>query len=382
MDFSFSEQQTMFRDMVKDFAAKEIAPIAEQMDREGTMPDDLIDKMRANGFFGLTFPEQYGGLGVDTTTYGLVIEELSKVSAGVAVMITVHNSVGSYPLAMFGSEEVKSNYLPRMAAGEIAAFCVTEPGAGSDAAALSTTAKEDGDNYILNGSKVFVTNGSRASFFVVLARTPGTTDHKTIHAFIVEAGTPGLTVGKKEDKLGLRASDTVVIDMEDVVVPKANLLGNEGSGFPIAMKALDGGRIGIAFQSLGIGQACLESACKYASEREQFGKPLSRQPVIQNKIADMGTRLETARLMALKAAWLKDNGEPHSREAAMAKLAASEAACYTADEALQIHGGYGYIKEYPVERYYRDARITRIYEGTSEIQRLVIARQLIQQYKA
>lgn len=380
MNFDLTENHKMFRDMVRDFARKEIAPIARQMDEEGTMPDSLIARLRENGFFGLSFPEQYGGLGVDTIAYGLVVEELAKASAGVCVMLTVHNSVGSYPLAMFGSEKTRQQFLPRMAAGEIAAFCVTEPGAGSDAASLITTARRDGDHYVLNGSKIYVTNGSRASFYVVVARTPGTTGHQDTHAFIVERASEGLTVGKKEDKMGLRASDTVVIDLEDVRVPADQLLGREGDGFRIAMAALDGGRIGIAFQALGIGMACLEEAARYAKVREQFGKPLAKQPVIGAMIADMGTGLESARLLALQAAWLKDQGRPYGKQAAMAKLAASEAAWRAADSAVQIHGGYGYCKEYPVERYYRDVRVTRIYEGTSEIQRLVIARHLLSEY--
>ncbi|MCP4293353.1 MAG: acyl-CoA dehydrogenase [bacterium] len=380
MNFELSENQKMFRDMVRDFAKQEIAPIAHQMDEEGTMPDELITKMAANGFFGLSFPEQYGGLGVDTITYGLVIEELAKVSAGVCVMLTVHNSVGSYPLAMYGSEEAKEKYLPRMASGEIAAFCITEPGAGSDAANLTATATQDGDEYVLNGSKIFVTNGSRASFYVVMARTPGTTGHKDIHAFIIERGTSGLSVAKKEDKMGLRASDTVSIDLEDVRIPANNLLGNEGDGFKIAMSALDGGRIGIAFQSLGIGYACLAESVKYSKVREQFGKPLAKQPVIGGMIADMGCELDSARLLALQAAWLKDEGKPFTKQAAMAKVMASEAAGRAADRAVQIHGGYGYCKEFAVERYYRDVRVTRIYEGTSEIQRMVISRQVMNEY--
>jgi alkylation response protein AidB-like acyl-CoA dehydrogenase len=379
MDFSLNEQQTMFRDMVSDFSAKEITPIAEQMDHDNAMPEDLVDKMRANGFFGLTFPEAYGGLGVDTTTYGLVVEEISAASAGVAVMITVHNSVGSYPVAMFGSEDLKTEVLPRMAAGEIAAFCVTEPNAGSDAAAMITTAARDGDDYVINGSKVFVTNGSRAQFFVVLARTPGTTGHESLHAFLIDRDAPGLSIGKKEDKMGLRASDTVVVDFEDVKVSAARRLGEEGDGFKIAMKALDGGRIGIAFQALGIGRACLEASVKYAGQRAAFGKKLWNIPTVRDKFADMASRLHAARLVALQAAWLKDAGKPYSKEAAMAKLLATEAAGFVADEAVQIHGGYGYTKEYDVERYYRDVRVTRIYEGTSEIQRLVIARMVIKE---
>lgn len=379
MDFDFTEQQTMFQTMVRDFARQHIAPIAAAMDRDGDMPDDLIDKLKANGFFGLSFPEAHGGLGVDTTTYGLVVEELSAASAGVAVMICVHNSVGSYPIAMFGSEELKARVLPEMAAGEIAAFCVSEAGAGSDAAAIATTAARDGEDYVLNGSKMWVTNGARAKYFVILARTPGSEGHDTMHAFLVERGTPGLTVAKKEDKMGLRASDTCVIDLEDVRIPAGNRLGEEGDGFRVAMKALDGGRIGIAFQALGIGRACLEASVRYAGQRAAFGKKLWNIPTVRDKFADMAARLHSARLTALHAAWLKDAGRPHTKEAAMAKLLATEAAGFVADEAIQIHGGFGYTKEYDVERYYRDVRVTRIYEGTSEIQRLVIARMVIKE---
>lgn len=381
MNFDYTENQTMFRDMVREFARQEIAPIAEQMDELGNIPDDLIRKITELGFFGLSFPEEYGGLGVDTTTYALVIEELAKASAGVCVMLTVHNSVGSYPLAMFGSDQAKQRFLPRMSAGEIAAFCITEADAGSDAAALSSTATRDGDDYVLNGSKIFVTNGDRATFYVIMARTPGTTGHKDIHAFIVEKDSPGLTIGKKESKMGLRASDTVSLDLDEVRIPATQLLGNEGDGFKIALSALDGGRIGIAAQALGIGQACLEESIKYASARVQFGRPISTRSVIQGMIADMGSELEAARLVAYKAAWLKDSNRPFSKEAAMAKVLATEAACRAADDAVQIHGGYGYCKEYPVERYYRDVRVTRIYEGTSEIQRLVIARALLEEFK-
>ena len=380
MNFELTENQKMIRDMIRDFCKAEIAPIAQQMDEENGMPDSLVEKMAQNGFFGLSFPEEFGGMGVDTVTYALVVEELSKVSAGVSVMFTVHNSVGSYPVAMYGSEEAKQNYLPRMAAGEIAAFCITEPGAGSDAAALACSARKEGDEYVLNGGKIFVTNGARASFYVVMARTPGTKGHRDIHAFIVEKGAAGLTVGKKEDKMGLRASDTVSIDLDEVRIPAVNLLGKEGDGFKVAMSALDGGRIGIAFQALGIGFACLEESARYAAVREQFGKPIAQQPVIASKIADMGTELEAARLLGFHAAWLKDSGLPHTKQAAMAKVMATEAACRAADHAVQIHGGYGYCKEYPVERYYRDVRVTRIYEGTSEIQRLVIARKILEDY--
>ena len=379
MHFDLNENQTMFRDMVRDFAAREIMPIAHEMDVKGEMPEDLVDKLRANGFFGLSFPEEHGGLGVDTITYAVVVEELARASAGVCIMVTVHNSVGYYPVAMFGSDELKAEYLPRMAAGEIAAFCVSESGAGSDAASLRCTARREGDEYILDGSKMWVTNGTRAAFYMILARTPGTEDHLGIHAFLVPRDTPGLSVAKKEDKMGLRASDTVVIDLDGARVPAKNLLGKEGDGFRIGMTALDGGRIGVAFQAIGIGRACLEAAAKYAMVREQFGKPLARQPVIGNMLADMGTELDAARLLGYRAAWLKDQGRRFTKEAAMAKLFATEAAGRAADAAVQIHGGYGYVKEYDVERYYRDVRVTRIYEGTSEIQRVVIARDLLRE---
>ena len=377
MDFELTEQQRMIRDMTRDFAAREIAPLAHAMDQDSEAPEALLNEMRAAGFFGLSYPEACGGLELDTVSYGLVVEELARQSAGICIMVTVHNSVGMYPVAGFGSDEVKDKFLPRMAAGELASFCVSESNAGSDAAALTCTARRDGHDYVLDGSKVWVTNGSRAAFYVVLARTPGTVGHRGIHAFLVERGSPGLAVAKQEDKLGLRASDTVVISLDGVRVPVAHRLGAEGEGFRIAMAALDGGRIGVAFQAVGIGRACLEEALKYAGERMAFGKPLTGQPVIQQKLADMATELDAARLLSLRAAWLKDHDRPYSREAAMAKLYASEAAGRIADEALQIHGGYGYVKEYPVERYYRDVRVTRIYEGTSEIQRVVIARDLI-----
>jgi alkylation response protein AidB-like acyl-CoA dehydrogenase len=377
MDFEFNENQLMMRDMVREFARKEIAPQAYEMDQAEQIPESLLAKLREAGFFGLSIPEEYGGLGVDTVTYGLVVTELARASAGVCIMITVHNSVGFYPLAVFGKDAVKREILPRMAAGEIAAFCVSEPGAGSDAANLRTTAQRDGDHYLLNGSKLWVTNGARATFYMITARSPGTTGHKDINAFIVERDTPGLSIGKKEDKLGLRCSDTVALDLDNARISASQILGEEGQGFKIALTALDGGRIGVAFQALGIGQACLEEALKYAKVREQFGKTLAEQPVIQNMLADMGTELEAARLLCLQAAWMKDQGRPHTKEAAMAKLYTAEAAGRAADAALQIHGGYGYVKEYPIERYYRDVRVTRIYEGTSEIQRMVVARKLL-----
>jgi len=379
VDFELLEHQRMIRDMTRDFASRELAPLAHEMDMTGEVPDDLLSKMAEAGFFGLSYPEAYGGMGLDTTSYGLAVEELSRQCAGISIMVMVHNSVGCYPIAQFASEEVKTEVLPRLAAGELAAFCISEAGAGSDAAALRCSARLEGDEYILDGEKMWVTNGSRAAYYVVLARTPGTTGHRDVHAFLIERGQDGLSVAKKEDKLGLRASDTVVISLDGVRVPVGRRLGNEGEGFKIAMQALDGGRIGVAFQALGIARGCLEEALKYASQREAFGGTLGDLPVIQQKLADMACDLDAGRLLALRAAWLKDNGKPFAREAAMAKLFATEAAGRIADEALQIHGGYGYVKEYAVERYYRDVRITRIYEGASEIQRMVIARGLLRE---
>ena len=377
MNFDLNENQKMFRDMVRDFATQEIAPIAHQMDVESAMPDGLIAKMKDNGFFGLSFPEKYGGLGVDTLTYSLVVEELARASAGVCVMITVHNSVGSYPLAMFGNEEVKEKILPRMAAGEIAAFCVSEANAGSDAAAIATTAARDGDEYVLDGSKMWVTNGARAQFFVVLARTPGTTGHDDIHALLVERDAPGLRVAKEEDKMGLRASDTCVLELDGVRVPAENLLGKEGDGFKIAMTGLDSGRIGIGAQSVGVAQAAMDAAVKYAKQRQQFGQAISKFQGLRWTIADMATQIEAARQLVLSAAAMKDNSQRYTAQASMAKLFASEMVNQVVGKALQMHGGYGYTKDYPVERFYRDARVFTIYEGTSEIQRVVISNHIL-----
>jgi butyryl-CoA dehydrogenase len=382
MDFELNENQKMFRDMVRDFTRQHIAPIAHEMDVKGDMPDTLIAALREGGFFGLTFPERYGGLGVDTLTYGLVVEELSKASAGVSVMLTVHNSVGSYPVALYGSDELKQEFLPRMAAGEIAAFCVTEAGAGSDASALQATARRDGDHYVLNGAKSFVTNGARAAFYVILAREPGTTGHKGTHAFLVERDTPGLSVAKKEDKMGLRASDTTDLNFDNCRVPARNLLGQLGEGFKLAMTALDGGRIGIAAQSIGVAQAALDAAIRYAQQRSQFGQKIAKFQGLRWMIADMATELEAARQLTMSAAAMKDQKAKFTRQASMAKLFASEMVNRVTANAVQIHGGYGFTKDYEVERYYRDARVFTIYEGTSEIQRVVISNHLLRDRRA
>jgi len=380
MDFRLSEEQELYVKGVRDFAEGEIAPLSAKMDRAGEIDPKLFDKVRDQGYFGLCFPLEYGGVGLDTLTYGLVIRELARVDAGVSIMVSVHNGVGSTPLMQFGSDELKREILPRMAAGEVASFCVTEPGAGSDAANMSTRAERDGGGYRLFGEKIWVTNGHRAQHFVVTARVDGKPGPKGISAFLLPRNTPGLTIGAKEDKMGLRSSDAVSLVLDGAVVPAERRLGNEGDGFKIAMMALDGGRIGVAFQAVGVAQAALDVATRYALEREQFGKPIAELQAIQWMLADTATELEQASLLAMKAAWLKDQGLPYGKEAAMAKLAASEMAGRAVDRALQIHGGYGYSKDYPIERYYRDARVLRIYEGTSEIQRLVIARQLLAQY--
>jgi alkylation response protein AidB-like acyl-CoA dehydrogenase len=370
MDFSLREDQELFVKGVREFARGEIAPLSAKMDADGIIDEGLLDQIRQQGFFGLTFPEEYGGVGLDTHTYGLVIRELARADAGVAIMIAVHNSVGSFPLLQFGSDDLKSRYLPRMARGELGAFCVTEPGAGSDAASLSARAEKVDGGYRLTGEKIW---------FVVMART-GEPGPKGISAFLVERGTEGLQIGAKENKMGLRSSDAISLVLDGAFVSEENRIGDEGIGFKVAMSALDGGRIGVAYQALGIADACLDAAARYSMEREQFGKPIARQQAIQWMLADGATELNMASLLADKAAWLKDQGKAYGPTAAMAKLACSEMAWRLADRAVQIHGGYGYSKDYDVERYYRDVRVLRIYEGTSEIQKIVIARDLLAEY--
>ena len=379
MDFELREDQELFVKGVRDFARGEIVPLSAKMDKDGIIEAGLLDKIREQGFFGLTFPEQFDGVGLDTHTYGLVIRELARADAGIAIMIAVHNSVGSFPILRFGSEELKSKYLPRMARGELASFCVTEPGAGSDAASMSSRAEKVDGGYRITGEKIWVTNGYFAEFFVVMART-GEAGPKGISAFLVERGTEGLQIGAKEDKMGLRSSDAVSLVLDDVFVPDENRIGDEGVGFKVAMSALDGGRIGVAYQALGIADACLDAAARYSLEREQFGKPIARLQAIQWMLAEGATELAMASLLADKAAWLKDQGKPYGQPAAMAKLACTEMAGRLADSAVQIHGGFGYSKDYEVERYYRDVRVLRIYEGTNEIQKIVIARHLLAEY--
>ncbi|WP_461202051.1 acyl-CoA dehydrogenase [Anoxybacillus sp. TBDG-1] len=378
MNLHFTEEQQMMRQMVREFAENEIAPFVERMER-GEFPRPILEKMAELGLMGVTVPEQYGGAGMDFTSYIIAIHEISKVSATVGVILSVHTSVGTNPILYFGTEEQKRKYVPKLARGEyLGAFCLTEPGSGSDAASLKTTAIRDGDHYVLNGSKVFITNGGEADTYIVFARTnPEEKGSKGVSAFIVEKHTQGLIIGKDEKKMGLHGSRTVQLSFEDMRVPAENLLGQEGDGFKIAMANLDSGRIGIAAQSLGIAEAALEHATNYAKERIQFGKPIAEQQGIAFKLADMATNVEAAKLLVYHAAFLRSNGMPCGKEASMAKLFASKTAMENAIEAVQIFGGNGYTEDYPVERLFRDAKVCEIYEGTSEIQRIVISKHLL-----
>ncbi|PAQ15277.1 acyl-CoA dehydrogenase [Bacillaceae bacterium SAOS 7] len=377
MELRFTEEQEMMRKMVRDFAESEIAPWIERME-EGEFPREILKKMAELGLMGITIPEEYGGSEMDFTSYIIAINELSKVSATMGVILSVHTSVGTNPILYFGTEEQKRKYVPKLAAGEyLGAFCLTEPSAGSDAASLKTRAVKQGDQYIINGSKVFITNGGEADTYIVFASTNPELGSKGVSAFIVEKDTPGLVIGKDEHKMGLHGSRTVQLTFEDMQVPVANLLGQEGEGFKIAMANLDVGRIGIAAQSLGIAEAALQEATNYSKERKQFGKPIAAQQGLAFKLADMATSVEAAKLLVYRAANLRAQGLPCGKEASMAKLFASKAAVDVSIEAVQVHGGYGYTQEYAVERYFRDAKVTEIYEGTSEIQRLVISKQLI-----
>ncbi len=374
MDFAFTEQQRMIREAAADFAAREVAPIAAEIDREERFPAELVRKLGEQGFMGMNVAEQYGGAGLDTVCYILAMEEISKACASTGVIMSVNNSLVCWPLETYGSEHIKRKYLTPLAAGEqLGAYCLSEPGAGTDAANQQTRARRDGDAWVLDGTKNFITNGANADVLVVFAMVEPEKKHKGIGAFVVEKGMPGFSVMRKEAKMGIRASDTAQLSFEGVRVPAENLLGEEGQGFKIAMSTLDGGRIGIAAQAIGISRAAYEAAVDYAKQREQFGRKLAQFQAIQWKIAEMALRIEVSQLLAYKAAWLKDQGVRHSEASAMAKLHASETSHYVTNEAVQIFGGNGYSKEYPVERHFRDAKITEIYEGTSEAQRMVIA---------
>ena len=377
MNYDLSEDQCMIRDAVRELCRTEFAPHAERWDREAIVPHEALAKLAEHGFLGMAIPEEWGGVGYDSRTVAIVIEEIARVSAALAIMISVHNSVGAVPVLSFGTDDQKRRFLPRLVSKELSAFSISEPGAGSDAGHLQATAVLQGGHYVLNGSKNWVTNGEQAGLYLVFARTDRSSGNRGISTFIVERGAPGLIVGRAEDKMGLRGSDTVSLSFHDLRVPADNRLGAEGDGFRIALGALDAGRIGVAAQSLGVMRAAFDEAVRYAQQRSAFGQPLAKIQSIQFKLAEMERRIQCAWLLIQRAAWLKDLGHPFSRQAAMAKLYASEAATWVTHQAIQVHGGYGYVKEYPVERYYRDARVMEIYEGTSEIQRLVIARSLL-----
>jgi butyryl-CoA dehydrogenase len=378
MDFALTEEQRMMKEMASAFAEKEVKPLASRMDREGAYPSELIRRLGEMGFMGMFVPEEFGGAGMDLLSYAIAMEEISKVWASLAVIVSVNNSLVCGPLLKFGSNEQKEKYLLPLARGDrLGCYALTEPGAGSDAGAIQTRAQRSGNDYVLSGSKLFITSGERADVAIVFAVTDPTRKH-AISAFIVEKGTPGFSVVRLEDKLGLRSSDTAELQFNDCHVPAENLLGQEHEGFKVAMSSLDGGRIGIAAQAVGIAQGCLDQALPYAKERRQFGRSISDFQAIQWMLADMATEINAARLLTHRAAWLLQQKRPVTKEAAMAKLYASEAANRTAYKAVQIFGGYGFTKEFAVERFFRDARITTLYEGTSEIQRLVIARRLIE----
>ena len=373
----------MIRDAARDFAHAELLPGVIERDNAQSFPADAVKKMGELGFMGMMTSPDYQGGGMDTISYALAMEEISKIDASASVVMSVNNSLVCWGLEKFGSEAQKQKYLTRLASGEIiGAFCLSEPEAGSDATSQRTTAIDCGDHYLLNGTKNWITNGNSASVYLVMAQTDVAKGHRGINCLIVEKGMEGFIVGKKEDKLGIRGSDTHSLMFTDVKVPKENRVGEDGFGFKFAMKTLSGGRIGIAAQALGIASGALEFAAKYATERKAFGKAISEHQAIAFKLADMATKVEAARLLVLKAAWLKDQGLNYDKESAMAKLYASDVAMEATVEAVQIHGGYGFVKEYHVERLMRDAKITQIYEGTSEIQRMVISRAILDEMAA
>ncbi|MBT2570884.1 acyl-CoA dehydrogenase [Planococcus sp. ISL-110] len=375
MNFQLSEEHEMIRKMVRDFANKEVAPTAEERDEEERFDREIFDKMAELGLTGIPWPEEYGGIGSDYLAYCIAVEELSRVCGSTGVTLSAHTSLAGWPVYTFGTEEQKQKYLRPMAEGtKIGAYGLTEPSAGSDAGSMRTSAKEDGDHYVLNGSKIFITNGGIADIYVVFAVTDPESKHKGTTAFIIEKDFEGFSVGKKERKLGIRSSPTTEIIFDNCRVPKENILGELGQGFKIAMQTLDGGRNGIAAQAVGIAQGALDASIDYAKEREQFGKPIMVNQGVSFKLADMATSIEASRLLTYQAAWLESNKLSYSKESAMAKLMAGDTAMKVTVEAVQVFGGYGYTKDYPVERFMRDAKITQIYEGTQEVQRLVISR--------
>jgi butyryl-CoA dehydrogenase len=378
MVFDLTEEQRMIEEMARSFAQKEVLPKAAELDETGRFPEELVRQMAGLGLMGVAVPEEYGGAGMDNICYAIAMEEISRACASTSVILSVNNSLACDPILSFGSEEQKRNYLVPLATGKhLGCFGLTEPGAGSDAGSQKTTAVRDGNQYVLNGTKNFITNAPQADTCILFAMTDREKKHKGITTFILDMKKKGVTVGKEEKKLGICASATASIILEDVTIPAENRLGNEGEGFKIAMHTLDGGRIGIAAQAIGIARASLEDALAYAKERKQFGQPITNFQAIQWMLADMATEIDAARLLTYRAAWRKDRNLRYTKESSMAKLYASEAAMRASVKGIQIHGGYGYIREYPAERHFRDAKITEIYEGTSEIQRLVIASALL-----
>lgn len=377
MNFNLTKTQELFRQMIRQFADNEVKPLAAEIDEQERFPIETVEKMAKLGIFGIPVPVEYGGAGGDNIMYSIAVEELSRVCATTGVVVSAHTSLCMAPIMEHGTEEQKKKYLPKLASGEwIGAFGLTEPNAGTDAAGQQTTAVLDGDEWVLNGNKIFITNAGYAHVYIVIAMTDKSLKTKGISAFIVEDGTPGFSVGKHELKLGIRGSATAELIFSNCRIPKANLLGKIGGGFPIAMKTLDGGRIGIASQALGIAQGAMDETVKYTKERKQFGKAIGQFQNTQFQMADLKTKVEASRLLVRSAAFKKDNGIPYSADAAMAKLFAAETAMEVTTKAVQFHGGYGYTREYPVERMMRDAKITEIYEGTSEVQRMVIAANL------
>lgn len=380
MDFKLTEDDLEFKEMAREFAEKRLYPNAEEYDHEGTTPKELIEECAELGYFGFTVPEEYGGLGLSATAFMGVLEELCGGCAGFGIMLSVHNSLTCEILKIFASEELKQKYLPAMAAGEkIGAYCLTEPNAGTDAASISTAAEDKGDHFLLNGTKTFVTSAMYAGLFIVFAKTDPDAGYKGVSCFVVDADADGITLGAPEKKMGIKASDTREVSFVDVKVPKENLCGELGKGFRQAVTILNSGRIGVSFQAIGIAQAAFNEALQYSKDRKQFNQPIANFQAIQFKLAEMQTKIDASRLMGYRAALLKDAGEPCHREASMSKLFSTQAANFVCNEAVQIHGGYGYIKEYPVERYFRDARVTELYEGTTEAQKMVISKDLLKE---
>lgn len=378
MDFRLSEKEELFLQMIREFAEKEVKPLAAEIDEQERFPEETVEKMARLGIMGIPVPVEYGGAGGNNVLYSMAVEELSRVCATTGVVVSAHTSLCCAPILEHGTKEQKEKYLPRLASGQwIGAFGLTEPNAGTDASAQQTMAVREGDHYILNGTKIFITNASHADVYIIMAMTDKSKGTKGISAFIVERDFPGFSIGKKEKKMGIRGSATCELIMENCIVPAENLLGQEGKGFAIAMKTLDGGRIGIASQALGIAQGAMDETVKYLKERKQFGRPLAKFQNMQFQLADLEARIQGARLLVRRASSFKDLRIPYSAEAAMAKLIAAETAMDMTTKAVQYHGGYGYTREYPVERMMRDAKITEIYEGTSEVMRMVIAGQLL-----